>query len=43
VIILDTNVISELAKPRAEPVVATRNTRDFEGCGVKLIDPWRAI
>lgn len=22
-------------------VVATRNTADFEGCGVKTIDPWR--
>jgi predicted nucleic acid-binding protein len=21
--------------------VATRNIRDFEGCGVKLIDPWQ--
>lgn len=20
--------------------VATRNTRDFEGCGVELINPW---
>lgn len=22
--------------------LATRNTRDFEGCGVKLVDPWSA-
>jgi toxin FitB len=22
--------------------LATRNTRDFEGCGVDLIDPWKA-
>lgn len=22
--------------------VATRNARDFEGCGVAVIDPWRA-
>ncbi len=22
--------------------VATRNTADFEGCGVRLIDPWKA-
>src|SRR5665213_1323399 len=23
--------------------LATRNVADFEGCGVKLIDPWKAI
>lgn len=23
-------------------VVATRNVRDFEGCGVELVDPWAA-
>ena len=23
-------------------VVATRNVRDFDGCGVKVIDPWQA-
>ena len=22
-------------------VVATRNTRDYEGCGIDLIDPWQ--
>lgn len=22
--------------------VATRNTRDYEGCGIAVIDPWRA-
>ena len=22
-------------------VIATRNTADFEGCGVELVDPWR--
>lgn len=21
--------------------LATRNTRDFEGCGIELVDPWR--
>ena len=21
--------------------VATRNSRDFEGCGIEVIDPWR--
>lgn len=31
----------ELEAPRREPV-ATRNTRDFEGAGVDLIDPWDA-
>lgn len=23
--------------------VATRNTADFEGCGVKLVNPWNAV
>jgi toxin FitB len=23
--------------------IATRNGRDFEGCGVEIIDPWRAV
>jgi predicted nucleic acid-binding protein len=22
--------------------VATRNTRDFEGCGIRLVNPWKA-
>jgi len=22
-------------------IVATRNVEDFEGCGIKLVDPWR--
>jgi predicted nucleic acid-binding protein len=22
--------------------LATRNTKDFEGCGIDLVDPWRA-
>ncbi|MBI2754210.1 MAG: type II toxin-antitoxin system VapC family toxin [Betaproteobacteria bacterium] len=26
----------------AGAAIATRNTDDYEGCGVKLIDPWRA-
>lgn len=21
--------------------VATRNVRDFEGCGIEVVDPWR--
>ena len=24
-----------------EAAVATRNTGDYEGCGIKVIDPWR--
>jgi toxin FitB len=24
-----------------EASVATRNTRDYEGCGIMVIDPWR--
>lgn len=24
-----------------EAAVATRNVRDFEGCGIEVIDPWR--
>jgi predicted nucleic acid-binding protein len=26
----------------AKAVLATRNVADFKGCGVKLVDPWRA-
>jgi predicted nucleic acid-binding protein len=24
-----------------EAILATRNTGDFEGCGIRLIDPWK--
>ena len=24
-----------------EAILATRNTADFEGCGIRLIDPWK--
>lgn len=24
-------------------ILATRNTRDFEGCGIQLINPWEAL
>lgn len=54
-IILDTNVISELTRPVPDPgaqiaaicrvlsaTLATRNTSDFTGIGVNLIDPWNA-
>lgn len=39
-IILDTNVLSEPLRPVHGAAVATRNTFDFEGLGVELIDPW---
>ena len=26
----------------ADAAIATRNTGDFEGCGLRLIDPWHA-
>ncbi|MBG6121098.1 hypothetical protein CAQUA_08255 [Corynebacterium aquatimens] len=42
-IILDTNVISEVVKP--EPAqrctLATRNAKDFNGTGVSVISPWK--
>jgi predicted nucleic acid-binding protein len=31
--------IAAIARAR-EATVATRNTSDYEGCGIKLIDPW---
>ena len=47
-IVLDTNVLSELmrATPSAKVVgwiearLATRNVKDFEGCEIKLLNPW---
>jgi hypothetical protein len=32
-------MIAAIARSR-NATVATRNTRDFEGCGVRLINPW---
>jgi predicted nucleic acid-binding protein len=32
-------MIAAIARSR-NAAVATRNTRDFEGCGVRLINPW---
>ena len=26
-----------------EAILATRNTGDFEGCGIRLIDPWNFV
>jgi len=31
--------IAAIARAR-ETTVATRNTGDYEGCGIGLIDPW---
>jgi predicted nucleic acid-binding protein len=53
-IVLDTNVVSELMRKRPDSSVvtwirkhrqhdarlATRNTADFECCGLRLINPW---
>lgn len=25
-----------------DAILATRNTRDFEGCGIRLVNPWKA-
>jgi predicted nucleic acid-binding protein len=33
--------IAAIARARGAAVLATRNTVDFEGCGVPLLDPWR--
>lgn len=46
---VDTNVIGERLRPRANPAAAveqqnltqvTRNTHDFEGCGIGLLNPF---
>ena len=33
--------IAAIAKARGASAIATRNMRDFVGCGVALIDPWQ--
>ena len=33
-------MIAGIARSRGARL-ATRNTRDFEGCGIELVDPWR--
>lgn len=33
--------IAAIARSRGA-ALATRNTADFEGCGIRLIDPWKA-
>jgi toxin FitB len=35
-------LIAAIAKSRGLPI-ATRNGNDFEGCGIDVIDPWRAL
>lgn len=34
--------IAAIARARGASAIATRNTRDFEGCGTPLINPWQA-
>ena len=34
--------IAAIARARHATAIATRNTADFEGCGIPLIDPWTA-
>jgi len=34
--------IAAIARARGARVIATRNTQDFEGCGITLINPWHA-
>jgi predicted nucleic acid-binding protein len=33
-------MIAATARAYAVQAIATRNTKDFDGCGVTLIDPW---
>ena len=33
-------MIAAIARAHAADL-ATRNTRDFEGCGLRLVDPWQ--
>lgn len=35
-------LIGAIARAHGAALIATRNTGDFEGCGVKLFDPWAA-
>jgi predicted nucleic acid-binding protein len=34
--------IAAIARARGARAIATRNIRDFEGCGLTLINPWHA-
>ncbi len=33
-------MLAAIAKSR-NASIATRNTKDFEGCGIKIINPWK--
>ncbi len=33
-------IVGQVAMIAAIALLATRNTRDFEGCGVRVINPW---
>ena len=35
-------LIAATARAHGATLLATRNTRDFEGCGVALVNPWDA-
>jgi predicted nucleic acid-binding protein len=35
-------LIAAIARAHGAAAIATRNTGDFEGCGVPLINPWAA-
>jgi predicted nucleic acid-binding protein len=35
-------MIAAIARSRGADAVATRNTADFERCGVEIINPWKA-
>jgi predicted nucleic acid-binding protein len=35
--------IAAIARARGASIIATRNIRDFAGCGTMLIDPWQTI
>lgn len=34
-------LITAISRARRATAIATRNVRDFEGCGIALIDPWQ--
>lgn len=35
--------IAAIARARGAKAIVTRNTKDFDGCGVELIDPWQPL
>ena len=39
--VLDSDLqIAAIARARGASLIATRNLRDFAGCGVAMVDPW---